>query len=145
MEYLKLTHEHIKDLYDIRFSVQENLVHSHQICYLQRELVLEDIRQGGGWICKVDNVFAGYGLGINIPQALIGGLFVRPQYQRMGIGSEILERITEWFYHNGNEQIHLTTDKHSVAARFYERKGWISQGLDAYGQLMMIKKKEPLC
>lgn len=46
MEFLKLEPRHIKEVYDIRFSVKENMVHAHQIQYLQREQVIEDISQG---------------------------------------------------------------------------------------------------
>lgn len=42
----KLTAQHLPYLYEIRFSVEENLLHPHQIQYLQRKQALEDINQG---------------------------------------------------------------------------------------------------
>lgn len=41
----KLTAQHLPYLYEIRFSVEENLLHPHQIQYLQRTQALEDINQ----------------------------------------------------------------------------------------------------
>lgn len=146
MEFLKLTTEHLKEVYDIRFSVTENLVHAHQIQYLQRQQALEDIAQGGGWICRVGEEYAGYGLGIYIPSddqvnyithALIGGLFVRPEYQGRHIGTELIQRITRWFFDKGTEQIELTTDRDSRAVEFYKNNGWQPAGLDEFGQLAM--------
>ena len=141
MEVFKLEPSHIKEVYDIRFSVTENLVHPHQIEYLQRQQVIEDIAQGGGWIVQINGEFVGYGLGIFIPHALIGGLFVRPEFQGKGVGTEILTRITEWFFENGCVEIELTTDADSKAARFYAYNGWEQDGLDEFKQLVMRKKK----
>lgn len=97
MELIKLTAEHIKEMYDIRFSVAENLVHAHQIEYLQRNVILADVAQGGGWICKTDDGYVGYGLGIHIPHALIGGLFVRPEYQGAELGEQYWKKSLSGF------------------------------------------------
>lgn len=141
MEFSKLTSAHIKEVYDIRFSVTENPVHPHQIQYLQRNTVLDDIAQGGGWICKIEDIYVGYGLGIHIPHALIGGLFVRPEYQSMGVGGAILAKITEWFFDCGDTEIELTTDEGSLAEHFYHNRGWQRCGHDDYGQLIMKKRQ----
>ncbi|WP_261643012.1 GNAT family N-acetyltransferase [Erwinia mallotivora] len=140
MDFIKLECEHINEMYSIRFSVTENPVHAHQIQFLQRDQVLEDISYGGGWICKINEQYVGYGLGIRIPHPLIGGLFVRPEYQKMGIGSEILSNITDWFFSSGDEQIELTTDVCSSAVLFYKKRGWFTDGLDEFGQQIMRKR-----
>ena len=56
----KLRKEHLPFFYEIRFSVEENIVHPHQIQYLLRQQVLDDIGQGGGWICKINNNYRNY-------------------------------------------------------------------------------------
>lgn len=141
MELIKLKPEHLKELYDIRFSVTENLVHAHQTGYLQREQALEDISQDGGWICRINDEFVGYGLGIYIPHALIGGLFVRPEYQGRKVGSLILTEVTNWFFSRGTYEIELTTDADSAAVNFYEKNGWVKAGFDEFGQRVMKRKK----
>lgn len=137
MEFIKLEPEHIKEMYDIRFSVEENFVHLHQIKYLQRQQVIEDIEQGGGWICKLGEEFVGYGLGIFAPNPMIGGLFVRPEFQGKGIGSTILIEIMDWFFNDDLSEIELTTDPSSNAVLFYEKHGWAKAGFDEFGQLVM--------
>ncbi|MDC7860679.1 GNAT family N-acetyltransferase [Pantoea ananatis] len=141
MEIIKLEKYHLKEVYDIRFSVTENPVHQHQIQYLQRAQALDDIGQGGGWICKVGDEFVGYGFGIYIPHPLIGGLFVRPEHQGKSVGTQLLGKITDWFFGNGNEVIELTTDPNSGAVTFYEKNGWVREGLDEFGQQIMKKHK----
>jgi len=140
LSFSKLEPHHLKEIYEIRFSVTENRLHAHQIHYLQREQALDDIRQGGGWICQVDGEYAGYGLGINAPEPLIGGLFVKPEYQKQGIGTQLLNTITQWFIDQGAEAIVLTTDPGSNAEGFYQANGWVAEGSDAFGQRVMRKR-----
>lgn len=137
--YEKLADRHLKEMYEIRFSVTENRLHAHQIRYLQREQALDDIRQGGGWIANVDDEYVGYGLGIYAPDPLIGGLFIKPAFQRLGIGSQLLENITDWFSQQQARSMMLTTDTGSSAERFYEKHGWRAAGTDEYGQRIMRK------
>lgn len=133
----KLSEQHLKEIYEIRFSVHENAVNSHQIQYLQREQALEDINQGGGWICKSGKEYAGYGFGIFIPEPLIGGLFVKPEFHNQGIGSHLLALVTQWFIQHGVSEISLTTDKGSQAEKFYQKRGWKYSGIDEFGQLLL--------
>ncbi|WP_210525973.1 GNAT family N-acetyltransferase [Pantoea ananatis] len=140
LSFFKLEPRHLKEIYEIRFSVTENRLHAHQIHYLQREQALEDICQGGGWICQVGDDYAGYGLGIYAPEPLIGGLFVKPEYQKQGIGTHLLNAIVQWFSDRGAETIMLTTDPGSNAEGFYQANGWVAESSDAFGQRVMRKR-----
>lgn len=140
VEFEKLKEHHLKEMYEIRFSVNENLLHSHQIQYLLREQALSDVNQGGGWICKIDNEFVGYGFGIFVPHPLIGGLFVKPEHQGKGIGTALLSFITAWFSEKGENKVMLTTDSFSKAVLFYKCNGWIENGNDEFNQLIMTKE-----
>ncbi len=142
--FLKLTDQHLKDVYEIRFSVYENIVHEHQIQYLLREQAIKDINQGGGWICKAGKEFAGYGFGIFIPEPIIGGLFVKPEFHNRGIGSQLLYLVTQWFFEQNTSVISLTTDKGSNAERFYQQRGWKLSGTDEFGQSVLQKHKAGL-
>lgn len=144
MTFHKLTEQHLKDLYEIRFSVHENPLRSHQIQYLQREQALEDIRQGGGWICKKENEYAGYAFGIFIPEPLVGGLFVKPEYHHKGIGSQLLSLVTQWFFEQGTTEISLTTDAGSKAEHFYRKRGWQPSGVDEFGQMILKVRRSKI-
>ncbi|ENJ1285695.1 GNAT family N-acetyltransferase [Salmonella enterica] len=140
-EFEKLNKKHIPFFYDIRFSVRENILLPHHIQYLLREQLIEDIEQGGGWICRNGDEYIGVGFGVFIPDAIIGGLFVKPEYQSMGVGSEILCLITNWFLEQGAKKITLTTDSGSKAELFYKKRGWSVIGFDEFGQVKLEKRK----
>lgn len=139
--YEKLQAQHLPFFYEIRFSVYENQLHPHQIKYLIREQALDDISQGGGWICKIGDVYAGLCFGIFIPDPIIGGLFVKPEYQSIGIGSELLNRVTNWFLNKNTKTIQLTTDEGSKALEFYKKRGWIVKGPDETDLQLLLAKK----
>lgn len=140
--YEKLTDKHLPFFYEIRFSVEENIVHAHQVQYLLRKQAIEDIAQGGGWICKVDDNYAGFCFGIFIHEPIIGGLFVKPEYQSIGIGSTLISYVTEWMFENGAIEIKLTTDPDSKAVEFYKNHGWKVVGYDEYGIQIELKKSK---
>ncbi|EHA9278225.1 GNAT family N-acetyltransferase [Salmonella enterica subsp. enterica serovar Shubra] len=139
MIFEKLSVEHIPYFYDIRFSVNENMLLPQHIKYLQREQLVDDIEQGGGWICRYDNKFVGVGFGVFVPEPLVGGLFVKPEYQSMGIGSKLLALVTNWFFERDVKEIMLTTDSGSKAESFYKRRGWYFSCVDEFGQSVLIK------
>lgn len=142
LEYEKLQKKHLPYFYEIRFSVEENLVHPHQIKYLQRNQAIADIEQGGGWICKVNDDYAGFCFGIFVEKPIIGGLFVKPEYQSKGIGTELLNKVTNWMFEQGTDEIKLTTDPGSKAEFFYRRRGWEYIGPDEFGIQIEFKKKK---
>jgi GNAT superfamily N-acetyltransferase len=143
LSYEKLEAKHLPYFYEIRFSVKENILHDYQIQYLLKENALNDINQGGGWICKVNDDYVGFCFGVFIPHALIGGLFVKPEYQSKGIGTTLLKLVTNWFYENKALEIKLTTDIGSKAETFYKKNKWIDCGIDEYGSRILKKHINP--
>lgn len=133
----------IGDFYDVRFSVKENRIHPHQVHLLDRSLLVEQINQGGGWIC-VDSL-SGTAAGVCLPilgqVPMIGALFVRPEYHRRGIGEALLDKSLEWLASKGVEKVTLVTDPGSGADRFYQRLGWTRHDFDAYGVQVVFTKQ----
>ncbi|HFL1539376.1 TPA: GNAT family N-acetyltransferase [Enterobacter asburiae] len=135
-----LTVKHLPFFYDIRFSVNENMLLPQHIQYLHRKQLVDDIEQGGGWIAVSDTKYIGAGFGVCIPEPLVGGLFVKPEYQRAGVGRAILTKIEEWAVLKNKRSLSLTTDAGSSAEFFYVRNGYSKTGLDEYGQAVYIKR-----
>ena len=140
--YRKLEVSDLADVYEIRFSCTENIIHPHQIQYLLRETALKDIGQGGGWMCLDGDVKVGFSMPIFAPEPMLAALFVRPEYQRRGIGKKLMGLAINWLKENKSESIILETDPGSYADEFYKRNGWERGKMAEYG-LQVIYRLNP--
>merc|ERR1711871_1785882 len=58
------------------------------------------------------------------------GVWVSPQFRRMGIGDALVDKIIEWSRSSGFKKISLkVADINAVAILLYERKGFAMTGL----------------
>lgn len=128
IQYRKLQLSDLRATYEIRFSVFENLIRAEHVKYLQRDAALADIEQGGGCICLVEGREVGFCLPLFIPEPYLAALFVMPEFQGVGIGSELLEHALSWYKSNGAAQVCLETDANSLAEKFYLGRGWEKKG-----------------
>lgn len=140
LEYRPMSVTDIGAFYDIRFSVKENRIHPHQIHLLDRDLLIEQIRQGGGWICECRGEAAGVCLPVVTDTPFICALFVKPSFHGHGIGRELLEHAIKWLEGQGVQQVKLVTDPGSRADGFYQRLGSKRGGLDEYGCQVVFTK-----
>ena len=131
--YRPLTVKDIGPFYDVRFSVKENRIHPHQVNLLDRDLLVEKIREGGGWLCEYRGEVVGVCLPVLIGKPFISALFVRPSCHAKGVGRELLERSVRWLRERGAKSVELVTDPGSRADGFYQHLGWQRHGLDDYG------------
>jgi GNAT superfamily N-acetyltransferase len=126
--YHPLQDSDLRAVYEIRFSATENLIHEEHVKYLQREQALEDIRQGGGWICRQNGREIGFCLPLFIPEPYLGAIFVLPEFQGRGVGKQLMKLALEWFQKKGAKNVILETDKGSKAENFYRHLGWKENG-----------------
>lgn len=131
--FRKLEASDLADTYEIRFSCKENIIHPHQIQYLLRDTALSDIGQGGGWMCLDGNVKVGFSMPIFAPEPMLAALFVRPEYQKRGIGKKLMQLAVNWLKENNADSIILETDPGSFADEFYKRNGWERGEMAEYG------------
>jgi GNAT superfamily N-acetyltransferase len=126
--FLPLQDSDLRATYEIRFSVTENLIHEAQVKYLQRGQALQDIRQGGGWVCRDGQREVGFCLPLLIPEPYLAAIFVIPEYQCKGIGKHLMKLALSWFEKQGAHKAYLETDRGSKAERFYRHLGWHQEG-----------------
>ncbi len=119
--------------YDVRFSVRENRIHPHQVDLLDRDLVVRQIEQGGGWLCETNGETVGVCLPVFADKPFIAALFVRPAWHARHIGRELLARAVDWLRQQGARSVTLVTDPGSRADGFYQHLGWRRGELDEYG------------
>ena len=113
----------IAELSAIRGSVTENVLSDPS--KITPQLYCDYLqRQGRGWLCEVDGRGAGFSCA-DQENASIWALFVRPEYEGMGVGKGLLTLAADFLFNLGHEHIVLATAADTRADRFYAAQGWI--------------------
>lgn len=123
----------IDQMHALRLSVRENVLithslvtHDHYIKYL--------FTDGKGWVCETDDRIAGFGI-VNLKGKNIWGLFVAPEFENRGIGSELQKIMLNWYFDQSKETISLSTAQHTRAEKFYTATGWKRCGILSNGEV----------
>ena len=82
-----------------------------------------------GYVCLVDEKIVGYCFGEKETGEILV-LVVLPDYENLGIGKELLNRVVSDFRNIGHKSLFLgcSTDPKSRSYGFYRHLGWISTG-----------------
>lgn len=127
----------IAEMHMVRTSVRENTLPDYSV--LTPEMYEDHItRLGRGWVFEQNGQIVGIALA-NLEEALVWALFVRPDFEKRGIGRCLHDVMLEWFSDHCVPKVALDTDPNSRAAGFYKAAGWVSKGLDERGQLIFEK------
>lgn len=121
----------IDSLFDIRTCVVQNHLSCEQLTALgiTAATLAEAIEQGPcAWIVEVDGVPAGFTM-IDCDGGEVFALFVRPEFEGIGIGRMLMETAEKALLHD-HRTIWLVTDGHEDirANGFYQRLGWSLAG-----------------
>ena len=142
------TQDDIETLFDIRTSVVENYQSREEIAALG---ITPDAVQAMlqtdccAWITEVDQEAAGFAIA-NKTERTIFGVFVRPTFERRGIGRQLMHAAEQWLWSHNIEEIWLLTgnDPALRAYGFYLHLGWSLAGVedsgDFQGEMKFIKR-----
>ena len=122
---------------DVRQSVIENPLSIEQLAArgITNESMAAAFLKGlRGWVAIDGGQIVGFSMADRGSQSLYA-LFVRPECEQHGIGGRLYGLALQWLRDNGAERPWLTTSPGTKAAAFYERRGWIATGVDAYGDV----------
>jgi GNAT superfamily N-acetyltransferase len=112
----------IEPMHEIRVAVIENaLSNPARITPQMYEDHLD--RLGQGWVCEIDGRVIGFSFAARADFS-IWGLFVFSQYERRGVGKQLLKCATDWLFEIGADRVTLTTETNTRADRFYSAQGW---------------------
>lgn len=118
--------EDIKQIQIVRNSVKENtLSNPAQVSDKDCEEFLT-IR-GKGWVCEVDNTIVGFSI-VDLKENNIWALFVKPEFEKKGIGKELYTRMMDWYFDQTKTPVWLGTAPNTRAEMFYEKLGWVKTG-----------------
>ncbi|MBC8048169.1 MAG: GNAT family N-acetyltransferase [Fimbriimonadaceae bacterium] len=120
--YRIATIEDIKELHVIRMSVKENVL-SNSLLVTEKDYIPFLIEHGKGWLCEIKNEILGFAI-IDIRENNIWALFIKPGYEKMGIGKTLHDKMLKWFFTAHKNTLWLTTAPGTRAEHFYRAAGW---------------------
>lgn len=115
----------IKDIQQIqivRNAVKENILSNPDLVTDQDCEVFLSIR-GKGWVCEIADEIVGFSI-VDLKEDNVWALFVKPEYEKLGIGRRLHNLLLDWYFQQGKDIIWLGTDLNARAATFYEKSGW---------------------
>jgi GNAT superfamily N-acetyltransferase len=121
----------------VRTSVVENALTLEQLAQrgvTNASIAASFLLDSKGWVAERAGEIVGFSIADRATQSIVA-LFVLPGFEGRGIGGRLFDLALAWLWDNGAPRVWLTTDPHSKAAPFYERRGFIATGAAGRGDL----------
>lgn len=126
LQYREATIKDIPQLQLVRNSVVENILSDPS--KVTDEMVADYlISRGKGWVCESENNIIGFSI-VDLEDDNVWALFVRPEFEGMGIGKKLHNLMLDWYFGQEKLKIWLSTEPGTRAADFYRRQGWKETG-----------------
>ncbi|MFT5676621.1 MAG: ribosomal protein S18 acetylase RimI-like enzyme [Paraglaciecola sp.] len=133
MIYRKAIPDDAKQCIDIRGKTRQNALSVEQLATfgITYESWAQGILEGDfyGYICEIDGLMAGYCFG-DTKSGEILVLVVLPQFENLGLGRELLNRVVIFLKNKKFNKLFLYCSPYpeSRSYGFYRRLGWLSTG-----------------
>ncbi len=134
--------EDLPEIFDLRAATRENPLSRDDLrrMGITEESTAEVLRTTHrGWVCEDEGEIAGFAIGDGTTGEL-SVIAVLPQYERRGIGSQLLAEVETWMASVGREEFWLWTwpDPKKRAYSFYLNRGW--RVSEAKADIVYMKK-----
>lgn len=118
--------EDIQQIQIVRNSVKENIL-SNPALVSDKDCEEFLTIRGKGWVYEVDNTIVGFSI-VDLKENNIWALFVKPEFEKKGIGKELYTRMMDWYFDQTKTPVWLGTAPNTRAEKFYEKLGWVKTG-----------------
>lgn len=126
MTYREATIRDAKQILQVRHSVNENKLSNPDS--ITEEDCKKFLMEGGkGWVCEITRQIVGFVL-VSLVQNNVWALFIRPAYEKRGIGQKLQQLMLDWYFGQTKTKIWLCTSPDTRAESFYRRSGWKEAG-----------------
>jgi GNAT superfamily N-acetyltransferase len=117
----------------VRNAVKENTL-SDPALVADKDVEDYITRRGKGWVCEIDNRIVGFAIA-DLQKNNVWALFIRPDFEKMGIGKRLHRDMLDWYFSNGKEIVWLSTSPRTRAEKFYRKAGWKETGIYDKGEI----------
>ncbi|MCG8433305.1 MAG: GNAT family N-acetyltransferase [Gammaproteobacteria bacterium] len=120
----------IDAIFKVRIAVRENILTYEQLAErgITPDSVLKMLQTDcKAWVVTDEDAVVGFSLADRTEREILA-LFVLPEYEGRGLGSQLLDKAMEWLLNVGRETIWLRTGPGTDAYAFYIKRGWREVG-----------------
>ncbi len=90
--------------------------------------------RGKGWVYELNKDIIGFSI-VDLKDNNIWALFLRPEFEKQGIGQQLHDVMLDWYFEQTKENIWLGTSPMTRAERFYRQAGWKEIGTHGKGEI----------
>jgi GNAT superfamily N-acetyltransferase len=90
--------------------------------------------RGKGWVCELADTIVGFAIA-DLQGRNIWALFMRPEFERKGIGKKLHDTMLDWYFSQTKEKVWLGTAPQTRAEQFYTQAGWTAAGVVNKGEV----------
>tara|TARA_R100000935_G_scaffold37139_1_gene58197 strand:- start:298 stop:756 length:459 start_codon:yes stop_codon:yes gene_type:complete len=123
----------IKQIMQVRNSVTENVL-SNPNEVTDADCIEFLTVRGKGWVSEINNEIIGFSI-VDLKDNNIWALFLRPKFEKQGIGRELHNIMLDWYFEKTKTNIWLGTSPNTRAEKFYRKAGWIEIGTHGKGEI----------
>lgn len=141
--YREATDVDVPGMACVRTSVVENVLTAQQLeqrGITNATIAASFLAASKGWVAEQEGQIVAFSIADRDSQSIFA-LFVLPAFEGRGIGGHLFDLAVRWLWENGVERAWLTTGPQTKAATFYERRGWVATGTDAYGDIRYERER----
>lgn len=117
----------------VRHSVRENTL-SDPALVTDQDVAVFLTERGKGWVCEIDGQIIGFAI-VDMQDHNIWALFLRPEFEKQGIGRNLQELMLDWYFGQIHEPVWLGTSPGTRAEAFYRKSGWTEVGMHGKGEV----------
>lgn len=125
--------EDIPQIQLVRHSVKENILSNPDLVTDQDCKDFITVK-GKGWVCEINNEIVGFSI-VSLKDNNIWALFLRPQFEKQGIGRRLHDLMLEWYFEQTTKNVWLGTSPGTRAETFYRKAGWMEIGTHGDGEI----------
>jgi GNAT superfamily N-acetyltransferase len=116
-----------------RHSVRENTL-SDPALVTDQDVAVFLTERGKGWVCEIEGQVIGFAIA-DLQDHNIWALFLRPEFEKKGIGRNLQELMLDWYFGQTQEPVWLGTTPGTRAETFYRKSGWRKVGIHGKGEV----------
>ena len=143
----KITTDDLPAVFSVRMSTIENAITMEQLnAYygITPESLANAMKTNVcGWLCEISGDVVGFSMGDQSSGEVLV-VAVHPDYEGRGVGKRVLEKVKDWLFSRGHQEIWLgaNPDPSIRAYGFYRKLGWQVTGeLRGSDEIMFLCNK----